>query len=93
MVQDGYFSLSADKKLDVSAGRTLPFTLGHEIARAICDAADRRRCRWGEAQSRARRRRRGGLYPSDPEARKAVMAATGGGALAICDFVGSDKSL
>jgi hypothetical protein len=61
MVQDGYFSLSADKKLDVSAGRTLPFTLGHEIARAICDAADRRRCRWGEAQSRARRRRRGGL--------------------------------
>ena len=31
--------------------------------------------------------------PSDPQARKAVMAATGGGLLAICDFVGSDKSL
>jgi alcohol dehydrogenase len=30
--------------------------------------------------------------PSDPQARKAVMAATGG-LLAICDFVGSDKSL
>ncbi len=30
--------------------------------------------------------------PSDPQARKAVMSATGG-LLAICDFVGSDKSL
>jgi D-arabinose 1-dehydrogenase-like Zn-dependent alcohol dehydrogenase len=29
----------------------------------------------------------------DPQARKAVMSATGGGLLAICDFVGSDKSL
>jgi D-arabinose 1-dehydrogenase-like Zn-dependent alcohol dehydrogenase len=31
-MQDGYFALGADKKLDVRAGRTLPFTLGHEIA-------------------------------------------------------------
>ena len=31
----GYFSLGGDKKLDVSAGRTLPFTLGHEIAGVI----------------------------------------------------------
>ena len=31
--------------------------------------------------------------PSDPQTRKAMMAATGGGVLAICDFVGSDKSL
>ena len=31
-LQDGYFSLGGDKKLDVSAGRALPFTLGHEIA-------------------------------------------------------------
>jgi alcohol dehydrogenase len=30
--------------------------------------------------------------PSDPQARKDVMKATGG-LLAICDFVGSDKSL
>ena len=30
-LQDGYFSVGADKRLDVSAGRTLPFTLGHEI--------------------------------------------------------------
>jgi D-arabinose 1-dehydrogenase-like Zn-dependent alcohol dehydrogenase len=30
--------------------------------------------------------------PSDPQARRAIMAATGG-LLAVCDFVGSDKSL
>ncbi len=42
-LQDGYFSLGGDKKLDVSAGRALPFTLGHEIAGVIestGDAAD-----------------------------------------------------
>ena len=31
-MQDGYFLLGDGKKLDVQAGRTLPFTLGHEIA-------------------------------------------------------------
>jgi alcohol dehydrogenase len=31
--------------------------------------------------------------PADPGTRKAVMAATGGGLYAVCDFVGSDKSL
>ncbi|MBO0717255.1 MAG: zinc-binding dehydrogenase, partial [Rhizobiales bacterium] len=31
--------------------------------------------------------------PADPQARKAIMAATGGGLYAVCDFVGSDKSL
>ncbi len=31
-IQDGFFKLAADKKLDISAGRALPFTLGHEIA-------------------------------------------------------------
>jgi alcohol dehydrogenase, propanol-preferring len=34
-LQDGYFTLGGDKKLDVSAGRLLPFTLGHEIAGVI----------------------------------------------------------
>ena len=34
-MQDGYFLLGDDKKLDVRAGRTLPFTLGHEIAGVI----------------------------------------------------------
>jgi propanol-preferring alcohol dehydrogenase len=43
-MQDGYFLMGEDKKLDVRSGRTLPFTLGHEIAgvieRAGPDAAD-----------------------------------------------------
>jgi len=34
-MQDGYFLLAGDKKLDVTAGRKLPFTLGHEIAGVI----------------------------------------------------------
>ena len=34
-MQDGYFRLGDGKKLDVRAGRTLPFTLGHEIAGTI----------------------------------------------------------
>jgi D-arabinose 1-dehydrogenase-like Zn-dependent alcohol dehydrogenase len=31
-MQDGFFLLGDGKKFDVQAGRTLPFTLGHEIA-------------------------------------------------------------
>src|ERR1035437_9781771 len=31
-MQDGYFLLGDGKRLDVRGGRTLPFTLGHEIA-------------------------------------------------------------
>jgi D-arabinose 1-dehydrogenase-like Zn-dependent alcohol dehydrogenase len=31
-MQDGYFLLGDGKQLDVRAGRTMPFTLGHEIA-------------------------------------------------------------
>jgi D-arabinose 1-dehydrogenase-like Zn-dependent alcohol dehydrogenase len=34
-MQDGYFTLGEDKKLDVRAGRALPFTLGHEIAGTV----------------------------------------------------------
>ncbi|HET7166720.1 MAG TPA: alcohol dehydrogenase [Pseudolabrys sp.] len=34
-MQDGYFALGGDKKLDVRPGRTLPFTLGHEIAGTV----------------------------------------------------------
>ena len=34
-MQDGYFALADGKTLDVRAGRTLPFTLGHEIAGTI----------------------------------------------------------
>src|ERR1044072_6828138 len=43
-MQDGYFALGDGKTLDVRAGRTMPFTLGHEIAgvgeRAGSDAAN-----------------------------------------------------
>src|SRR5450631_2196668 len=34
-MQDGYFVLGDGKQLDVRGGRTLPFTLGHEIAGTI----------------------------------------------------------
>lgn len=34
-MQDGYFVLGDDKRLDVTGGRTLPFTLGHEIAGTV----------------------------------------------------------
>jgi len=34
-VQDGYFKLGGDKTLDITKGRTLPFTLGHEIAGVV----------------------------------------------------------
>ena len=48
-IQDGYFLLGDGKQLDVRAGRTLPFTLGHEIAGTIERAgpaadAETRRC-------------------------------------------------
>jgi D-arabinose 1-dehydrogenase-like Zn-dependent alcohol dehydrogenase len=34
-MQDGYFSLGGDQKLDVRSGRSLPFTFGHEIAGTV----------------------------------------------------------
>jgi alcohol dehydrogenase len=34
-LQDGYFSLGGDKRLDITKDRSLPFTLGHEIAGVI----------------------------------------------------------
>jgi D-arabinose 1-dehydrogenase-like Zn-dependent alcohol dehydrogenase len=34
-MQDGYFALGDGKILDVRAGRSLPFTLGHEIAGVV----------------------------------------------------------
>jgi D-arabinose 1-dehydrogenase-like Zn-dependent alcohol dehydrogenase len=54
-LQDGYFSLGGDKKLDVSAGRTLPFTLGHEIAGVVEDV--------GAETDRAIVGRRFAVYP------------------------------
>jgi alcohol dehydrogenase len=49
-LQDGYFSLGGDKKLDITAGRSLPFTLGHEIAGVVESAGPDA----GEAQKGAR---------------------------------------
>ncbi len=37
-VQDGYFKLGGDKRLDITQGRALPFTLGHEIAGIVAEA-------------------------------------------------------
>jgi alcohol dehydrogenase len=34
-LQDGYFALGGDKRLDITKDRLLPFTLGHEIAGVI----------------------------------------------------------
>jgi D-arabinose 1-dehydrogenase-like Zn-dependent alcohol dehydrogenase len=39
-LQDGYFALGADKRLDITKDRTLPFTLGHEIAGVIESAGE-----------------------------------------------------
>jgi alcohol dehydrogenase, propanol-preferring len=39
-MQDGYFELAQGKQLDVRSGRTLPFTLGHEIAGTIAQAGE-----------------------------------------------------
>jgi alcohol dehydrogenase len=39
-IQDGYFTLAGDKRLDITKDRALPFTLGHEIAGVIEAAGD-----------------------------------------------------
>ncbi len=54
-MQDGYFALGGDKRLDVTAGRTLPFTLGHEIAGIVEEV--------GEHAEGARIGQRVAVYP------------------------------
>jgi alcohol dehydrogenase, propanol-preferring len=39
-LQDGYFDLGGDKRLDITKDRALPFTLGHEIAGVIEGAGE-----------------------------------------------------
>ncbi len=39
-IQDGYFQLGGDKRLDITSGRALPFTLGHEIAGVVESIGD-----------------------------------------------------
>ena len=48
-MQDGYFKLSEDKRLDVTAGRSLPFTLGHEIAGVVDSAGPEAEVERGKA--------------------------------------------
>jgi D-arabinose 1-dehydrogenase-like Zn-dependent alcohol dehydrogenase len=54
-LQDGYFALGGDKRLDISKDRALPFTLGHEIA-GVIEAA-------GEDAAGAIIGRRAAVYP------------------------------
>jgi alcohol dehydrogenase len=54
-LQDGYFLLGGDKRLDITKDRTLPFTLGHEIA-GVVEAA-------GGAAAGAPLGRRVAVYP------------------------------
>jgi D-arabinose 1-dehydrogenase-like Zn-dependent alcohol dehydrogenase len=54
-LQDGYFSLGGDKRLDITKDRALPFTLGHEIA-GVVEAA-------GDAAEGAAIGRRVAVYP------------------------------
>ena len=54
-LQDGYFALGGDKRLDITKDRALPFTLGHEIA-GVIEAA-------GEAAEGAVRGHRVAVYP------------------------------
>ena len=39
-LQDGYFTLGGDRRLDITKDRALPFTLGHEIAGVIESAGE-----------------------------------------------------
>jgi propanol-preferring alcohol dehydrogenase len=39
-LQDGYFALGGEKRLDITKDRLLPFTLGHEIAGVIESAGE-----------------------------------------------------
>ena len=54
-LQDGYFALGGDRRLDITKDRPLPFTLGHEIA-GVIEAA-------GEAADGAVVGRRVAVYP------------------------------
>jgi len=54
-LQDGYFALGGDKRLDITKDRALPFTLGHEIA-GVIEAA-------GEQAESAVVGRRVAVYP------------------------------
>ena len=98
-MQDGYFLLGDGKQLDVRAGRTLPFTLGHEIAGVIESAgpdADVSAGRQGRGLSLDRLRPMRGLQggrrehlrraaPSRHHGRRRLRHACAGAASALSD--------
>jgi len=55
-MQDGYFRLGGDKRLDIRQGRTLPFTLGHEVAGTVVAAGP-------DAAAQARPGDKAAVYP------------------------------
>ena len=80
-MQDGYFLLGDGKQLDVRAGRTLPFTLGHEIAGVVESAgpdADVSAGRQGRGLSldRLRRNARPARWATRTSARRRAISAS-----------------
>ncbi len=69
-VQDGYFKLGGDKRLDITQGRSLPFTLGHEIAGAVAQVGP-------DAQADA-------AHPVKPGDKVAIYPWIGCGRCAAC---------
>ena len=67
-LQDGYFELGGDRKLDITKDRALPFTLGHEIAGV--DRERRRSRRWRAARQTASRSIPGSAAENAPPARR-----------------------
>ena len=76
-LQDGYFDLGEGKRLDVTAGRDLPFTLGHEIAGEVVALGPDAEAAAGEAPGDMARLAR-------PGARVAVYPWIGCGACSLC---------
>ena len=80
-MQDGYFLLGDGKQLDVRAGRTLPFTLGHEIAGVVesagpdADVATGRQGR-GLSLDRLRRNARPARRATRTSARRRAISAS-----------------
>src|SRR5436853_5518 len=105
-IWDGHFDLGDGKQISLaSRGVHLPFTMGHEIAGEVAalgpqasgvKVAGKVIVAEIAAQKRAHARQMGAVGTIDnstPDAVKQVMAATGGGAAAAIDVVGSPQTM
>src|SRR5438309_662621 len=101
-IWDGHFDLGGGQKISLaSRGVALPFTLGPAVGGSavhIAPAAVGAKVIVADidGQKRAHARQMGAVATIDnsaPDAVKQVMAATGGGAAAAIDFVGSPKTM